>query len=338
MSVVVKRIHNIIPIIALTILIISIPLMMISHVKPLEIEKTTTLSKVNYNIKYNYMAKVKPSIVYDYEETIGPDKPLYTSLVENILLNITVDVKSPFKVNYFEGYALIRTFLGEKGEWLIKINESKTFITATNNTISIPINMTYIKNMINKVRSDIGILSGSYYLKVSPVFTIKTLLSNNKVISRKLVPTLTIDVGVGKGKIEFSNLTHYEEYSEEEKKVIPQQISLLGLTLPVSTTRNISYLLTISGASLLMFSILISRKKHRDMVNEIISKYGNFIIKASKVTLGSTKVYVDEFKDLVRIARVLGKPIIYSTENNVHTFMISDSNILYVYRVAENSK
>jgi len=113
---------------------------------------------------------------------------------------------------------------------------------------------------------------------------------------------------------------------------------LLGLTLPVSTTRNISYLLTISGASLLMFSILISRKKHGDMVNEIISKYGNFIIKASKVTLGSTKVHVDEFKDLVRIARVLGKPIIYSTENNVHTFMISDSNILYVYVVPKNGK
>lgn len=329
-----KGITRLLMVASLAIILVSIPLIVLSHVKPTQLREEVELFRIDYNIAYNYTAEVKPSIIYGYKkEVISMDQPLYTPLTRNILLDLKLNISSPQKIKTINGKANIKVVFGEEEGWSIVLSEINENITSNKTKIRIPIDMEYVKNIINEVKAELNIPISSYYIRIEPTITVTTVVTNGKIVGKTLEAPLKINLGSGRSKISFSGLEFSDAYEKKDERHITQYISLLGLTTTVLTARYISYVLAGVGTVLLVTSMVLSSRRPKNVVEDILSKYGNFIIRASRTVLGSQKIYVNDFSQLVKISRIVGRPIIYTAEGDVHRFVLVDSGTLYVYEL-----
>ncbi len=326
-----RRVKKIMYVAVVALIIATIPIIILSHARPAVVETELTRNQVSYTVKYHYLARVTPSIIYSYKDIVDTSYPLYTPLVKNITFNLTIDVKSKYGIARVNGKANIVVRLGEEKGWNISLSNISVTINESHTTVPIEINMSRIKNILNSVREELNIPAGNYYIAIEPRIKLETWSKNQAYASKTLEPTLMLKIGSGRGKILIDGLTYKDEYIDKYKKQDIQYISLLGLTIPVLTLRYISYILVVTSIGMALAHTLIFRDKKEFDVSSVLSKYGSYIVEASNVKLGTQIIKLKDFEELLRLSRVLNKPIVYVKANGNYKFLVVDYNIVYVY-------
>ncbi len=330
-----RKMKKAVYVIVIALIIITIPITILSHAKPAIIRVEQTRNHVLYTVRYDYLARVTPSIIYGYKDVVGTGYPLYMPLVRDITFNLTINVKSKYGIERINGKADVVVKLGEENGWNITLDNTSATINSSHTTIPIEINMTRIKSILNSVKEELNIPTGNYYVAIEPRIKIETWSKSQAHVSKILQPTLTLKIGSSRGKILIDELAYKDEYVDKYEEQSIQYISLLGLTVPVLTLRYISYILVVTSIGAAIAYTLIFRGKRELNVAEVLSKYGSYILKAKDVKLGTQIIKLKDFEELLRLSRILNKPIMYVEANNNHRFLVIDYNTVYVYEYSQ---
>ncbi len=319
-------------------LIVGVPLVIISHSSsPYRIIEKKTF-ELNYNTTYRYVAEVNKSIIYYNRETIGMDEPLYIPLTKslNFSINFNVDVKHDSIINN-KGLLELRIRLIEPEGWSILLYNKTYVINSTNEEINFTINITEIRDIISNIRKEIGSSSLEYDIEIDPLIKLSTRISKG-IIDRMIEPKLILKLDFQRNKILYDKLNFTDSYKKTDKEIVASTMSILGLAITVQNLRYISYGLILVGVASIILMMITRERTFTNVVESFIRKYDNIIIKASKITASSRKVLVKDFKELLRISRLLGKPIVYYKEGDSHIFTVIDAETLYILSLNDEGK
>ncbi len=333
-----KHVRNIIIVIMAVSLVIGVPLAIISHgTSPYKVTERNIV-QLDYNTEYMYNAYVNESIIYYNRDVIGMDEPLYIPLVKILRFNMSVTITSPFnEVLGSKGTMNLRIRLTEPDGWSILLNNTTYMINSTDTVVSFDINVSEIRDIIGNIRKEIGLSSLEYDIEIDPVIKTSTKLSN-MIVDRITEPKLVLTLDFQRNKIVYNELNFTDTYKKTERQVTPAMFSILGFTSTIQNLRYTSYALILAGVASALFIMITREKMLSSVVDSFIRKYDNIIVKATKITSSSRKVLIKDFRELLRISRLLGKPIVYYKEGDSHVFTVIDAETLYVLSLNDEGK
>ncbi|RLG80097.1 MAG: hypothetical protein DRO13_04575 [Thermoprotei archaeon] len=297
-------------------------------------EPYVTLQEVTYRYKkvsmfsgYYYL---KPNRIYDNcTISIGSELPMYLNLVEGINLSYSYRVEEAEALGDVE----LNVFLKHPDGWSKKYIEKKlNFENYTGISLYIDLNNAsqYMESLCRELGQKL-----SFFDVVVDVHANHSVKVGTLVVLDTNSHRISFAIDIARNRIDVDGALAYEVPEEQKKNLsIPQK--LFGLD--VGTVRSISTLITsvgvITSGALLVFR---SRTSSRTFVNVIDSKYGNIIISAEDPPLlrNDRIVQVSGIEDLVKVARLLEKPIIKYIDNDNCTtlYIVATSDYTYVFKV-----
>ena len=312
-------------------LIMGVPLAIIAHsTSPYKVVEKDEI-RLDYNTRYKYIALVNKSIIYYNRDIIDMNEPLYIPLTRTLNFTMKFTVDSPLnEIRGTRGLVNLRIRLTEPEGWSILLNNTTYTIDSMDSTIKFSVNISEIRNIIGSIRKEIGSSSLEYDVEIDPIIKTSTLLQSN-VIDRIIEPKMTLVLDFQRNKIIYDNLNFTDTYKKASRQVVPETLAILGLTsITVQDLRYVSYALIISGVLSALLFIVMREKKLVNIVDALLHKYDNIIVRATSVTSSSRRVLVKDFRELLRISRLLGKPIVYYKEGSSHIFTVIDAETLYI--------
>ena len=309
-----------------------------THQLPTSETQTTTLCTYQHTATYDYIAQLKPNIIYN-KTTLTPNEgTLYTAIVEQINLTFTYDFTStPKPTNQTTTYETAvqiespgkwppRTLSDSEIDEMVNLNRDLNF--------SMQINNTRIKQFVEAIDKEIygTTRSTNYNINIKPKIHV-TANVTTQTIDETFTPELTVafKTDAEKGNyITIENLNQAKPGRITETEEIP---------LPhVQFQRTASYIATAATTIALAISaFLYIRYKPAPPPTKIIEKltapYKELIAKTTqKPPETKTTIEMENLEDLAKIAEILARPILHTTEAKEHTFYIIDNNTKYQHK------
>ena len=299
-------------------------------------EETTTNTRCRYlsTANYDYTAIMEHNTVYNNVTILGPGEgTLYTKILRQINITLVysfyVSLPSNLRINYYLTQTLRTT--------AFSYQISKTTPTTTNQTtiqITIPpITKTQLDQIIQKLSSEIGISSSSYYsLDITPTFTINATTTAGQ-INQTFAPTLTVQFQ----HTDQGDITTIGDLYQTNPGTITETETTTNED--VITQRYASYILISVSVAGLFFSSYFHQQikpktKAQPTLEKIIAPYKDMIIEAAeppKTTPETTIINVQNIKELAKTAEILARPIIL-TRTPQPTLTIIDQNTQYQHK------
>ncbi len=282
----------------------------------------------------SYDIMVKPSVIYDNATVIGPNKPLYTRLIEAV--NVTYEHSTQSLVGELVRelgtYGVTMTLSSGRG-WSKTVKMvPKTAYEGTYSGV-IVIRMGEIMRLIDKLEQETGLASSTYTLTLDVVTDSTLLIEGEGEKSNTYTTSAVLQIKLGEGKMYIKSEGTSSEVSEDRLISHENTLKILGAEVPVASLRKYSILaLTTSMIGLLTITLYPGKRQR-----EPDRKYSDVIIDGNPKWLTSLPVVeVTSLKDLVNLAKGSGKPIIRSTKNEgdltIKTYTLLDGGVIYVHK------
>ncbi|MEM0057889.1 MAG: DUF5305 family protein [Candidatus Bathyarchaeia archaeon] len=303
------------------------------HQTPTEETVTQILCTYTSTATYDYTAILQtPNIIYNNKTTLKPEDqtPIYTRLTRQINLTLTYNFEASLPAETQITYTITQTL--KTTAWTHQIYMEPT--TTTNQTqIQItlpPIIKVELDQIKNKIDSETGTTTTTYTLEITPTFTVKANTSAGQIY-QTFTPTLTVTFQ----RTEKGEITSLEPLQQTKTGRITQNQTI---THPEAINqRYMAYGLTAITLSGLAFSIYFHNKTKpktpKKPIEKLMAPHKNLIAETTqKPPTTPTTIEVKTLEDLAKIAEILAKPILHTTEADQHTFYIIDNNTKYQYK------
>jgi hypothetical protein len=295
-------------------------------------EETTINTLCSYisTATYDYTAILEHNTIYNNITILKPNEgTIYTKITRQINLTLTYTFQATIPADTAITYSLIQTL--KTGTLSHQINT--TTQTTTNQTqiqITIPrIIKGELDPIIAKLATETGVSTSTYYsMDITPTFTI---LANTTAgqIHELFTPTLTIEFQhTDQGDITTIGDLYQTKAGEiTENQTITRQ--------DVINQRNASYILTtISVAGLFFSSYFYTKTKPptlpKKQIEKLIASHKELIAKTTQQPPETkTTIEMETLEDLAKIAEILARPILHTTDGEEHTFYIIDGDTKY---------
>jgi flagellar basal body-associated protein FliL len=318
-----------------------------THQLPTQETQTTTLCTYIHKGTYRYVAELKPNLIYN-KTTLTPEDnaTLYTTIVKYINLTFTYT----FNINPQPENILIEhqiTFQIESpGKWpsrTLKPEEAQEMLQLSGNlNWTMQVNITRIRQFVEAIDKEIfgATRSTTYNININPKIHVEANITTQNTIKKldeTFTPKLTIafKTDAEKGNyvaIENLNQTKPGKITETQQIPIPQ----------VQTQRTASLTATAITASALTASAILymfkkpptpPEKATEKQLKKLIDPYKELIAKTTqKPPETENTIEMETLEDLAKIAEILARPILHTTEAQEHTFYIIDNNTKYQYK------
>jgi len=333
-----KKLINALLISFITLSIVSILVAYQTHATPLEQKIVTPLyTYANYGT-YSYVASLKPNIVYDNKTTLEPGEgPVYRRITNYVDINFTYTFEGSLPTNLTIQYQL--TEYVETPQWTKTIYElPRRTITAngTETTLtinSIPfINVSSVFDLVKAVQADTGLSISAYSANIRIEMYIEAE-TNERVINESFSPTLKMEFESSREEGDVISISGLE-HSKSDQITKTETIYYSW----VKSQRDISIVLStaiFSGLIIVTWMFMTTRPhkppKPEKLLEDFIAPYEEIIAETiqepsvEKPRLAPvTTIIVETMEDLVKIAEILGKPIL-------HTYQPPENHIFYVF-------
>ena len=299
-----------------------------------------TLCSYQHTATYNYVAKLKPNLIYN-KTTLNPSEgTLYTAIVEYI--NLTF--KYAFTCNpQPENIAInhqTEIQIESPGKWLRTLQpaEAQEILKITGNlNWTMQVNITKIRQFVEAIDKEIygTTRSTTYNIKIKPKIHVKanvTTQAIDEIFTPELIVAFKTEAEKGNYiAIENLNQTKPGKITETQQIPIPQ----------VQTQRTASLTATAITASALTASAILymfkkpptpPEKAAEKQLKKLIDPYKELIAKTTQPPETENTIEMETLEDLAKIAEILARPILHTTEAQEHTFYIIDNNTKYQYK------
>lgn len=308
--------------------------------------RTVTLALYMHKAFYDYLAELKPNVIYN-KTVLKPDEGvLYTSLTNRINVTFTYVFASnpnPEKLNVSMERLVAK--IESPGRWVKYLQETEivellNFRGSVNFTLEI--NCPAIRNIAYAIDKELGMYSSSYNIYVMPSINVEAVLAGRNV-RETFTPQLTV---VFKSTTDKGSYISLEGLNQTENREIKETIEVRYPD--VELQRNASYATTAAMVSGLAVSTVLyfrsSRKAKKESseiakTEKVAEEYKDVIIEAARLPPETrTTIDVKSLGDLVKIAEVLTKPILKAENGEYLVYYIMDGEVKYQYVIQRKSK
>ena len=327
----------------------------------IEVDSNLSCTQSGATGEFGYIIYLKENSLFDTEtlepplvtpftppppKTVRPGELLFSKLVDRMDVTFYYKFKSDKPVRELTNEITINAILENPGVW------SKTLVLVPRTkksgdfSIGFPLDVNYVLEMIEAIRSETGVPAESYNLTIkADVHTIAQTDFGpiDEVFSQ------TLSTALGKGTLEWNEeLVASTPGSIETSVMIPNPNKYLGLS--VSGVRNLSAAVAGIFFLLLLFSIMLYVKLKPAELSQIErealrtrKKYGERMAEAmSQTPVEDEKtISIGSMEDLIKVADELGKPVIHQapgTPEEAHAYYVFDGATRYQYLLAPDSK
>jgi len=311
-----------------------------THQLPTSETQTTTLCSYQHAGTYNYVAELKPNIIYNKTTLTPGEGTLYTAIVNQINLTFTYTFKCDPKPSITTIHPEIAILLESPGKWPPKTlsnTEAQEILQLSGAlNFSLQINGTKIKEIVNLIDAETGTRSTAYNINIKPTIHLianVTTETTVKTIDETFTPELTVafKTEAEKGNyIAIENLQQTKPGALTETQQIPLQ--------EVEFQRTTSYMATAATAIALAVSAFLYIRYEpapppTKIIEKLIAPYKELIAKTTqKPPETKTTIETESLEDLAKIAEILARPILHATDDKEHIFYIIDNNTKYQHK------
>ena len=282
-----------------------------THELPTEDIETTTLLTYKHVGTYDYTAKLSSNVIYNQTELKPGQGTLYTEITEYINTTFSYTFESSQESNITIEYKIDVILPSWSKAFNIvpqtKLNSVGNSTKFSNNHL---VNITSLQELKGIVEQETRIRVTDYNVTIRP--EIHTIASNNiATIDGYFTPTMTMTFrhGTPEGNyISITGLEHTTPYAITDTKKIP----LRG----VMNQRYASYVfcaITLSALVATTWAYTRTLKpslKPKKPMEEIIAPYEEIIVEITGEPPSGQTAMVKTLEDLVKVADLLGKPVL----------------------------
>ena len=317
--------------------IISVLTIYYTYQFPMYKTQTTTLCTYQHMGKYDYIAQLKPNIIYGNKTTLTPNEgTLYTAIVKQINLTFTYVFNCNPKPEKTTINHQITIQVESPGRWTKKLSDAETqetFELCNSLNFSMQINCTKIRELVDSIDKETGTRSSTYSIQIKPEIHVTANVAT-RTINEIFTPGLTIAF---KSEAEKGNYIDIENLNQIKPGAITETRRVF---LPwVQTQRTATYMATaLITIALIISAFLCIRYKPpvppEKMIEKLTAPYKELIAETTqKPPETETTIEVETIEDLVKIAEILAKPILHVSFNKTNLFYVLDMDIKYQFKV-----
>ncbi|MEM3069198.1 MAG: DUF5305 family protein [Nitrososphaerales archaeon] len=297
------------------------------------IYKTTVLGTYQHDGKYDYIAQLKPNIIYN-TTTLTPkdDGILYTNIVSYINITFTYTFTSNPEPTNLTLQHQVSVQLESPGRWArnLTVIETQEILQLTDDlNFTIQVKPNDIAQLKEKIDNETGISSTNYRINIRPTIHI-TANTTASTIEDTFNPQLTVafveDPALGRYIAIWPLKTSIEKIIQTEQVLQPG----------VANLRIASIIFAIASASGLTIAtgFYIKTKPKGKTIAKIIAPYKEIMAETTqKPPETNMTIEMKTLEDLAKVADTLNKPILYLKEEKENTFYVIDGQTTYQYRI-----
>ncbi|MEM1589747.1 MAG: DUF5305 family protein [Candidatus Bathyarchaeia archaeon] len=313
--------------------ILSILAVYAVHQTPTEETVSQTLCTYTSTATYDYTAMLQtPNIIYNNKTTLKPEDqtPIYTRLTRQINLTLTYTFNASLPAETQITYTITQTL--KTTAWTHQIHAVPAQTTSqTEIQIKLPpIVKAELDQIKSRIDTETGTTTAAYTLEITPTFTVEANTSAGQ-IHQTFTPTLTVTFQ----RTEKGEIINLEPLQQEKTGCITQSQTIT--CSEAINQRYMAYSLTAIALAGLAFSAYFHNKTKpkttKKSIEKLMAPHKDLIAETSqKPPTTETTIEVKSLEDLAKIAEILAKPILHTTEADQHTFYIMDNNVKYQYK------
>jgi hypothetical protein len=308
------------------------------HQLPTYETQTTTLCTYQHKGTYDYVAALKPNIIYNKTVLSPGEGTLYTAIVEYINLTFAYAFTCNPQPETITINHQTEIQIESPGRWpprILSPSEAQDILQLTGNLSFVAqINCTMVRQFVEAIDKEIygTVRSTAFNINIKPKIHVTANLTT-QTIDETFTPQLTVafKTDAEKGNyIAIENLQQTKPGAITETQQIPLQW--------VQNQKTASYIATASTAIALTISTFLYIK-HKPappttkLIEKLTAPYKELIAKTTqKPPETQTTIETVSLEDLAKIAEILARPILHTTEAEEHTFYIIDNNTKYQYK------
>lgn len=330
-------------IVFLMLMLVSLTYLYHVHQQPILEKKTITVISYNHKAMYDYVAELKPNIIYNKTMLRRGEGILYVTLTERINISFTYIFSStpqPESVNVVMRDVTARIESPDKWTKVLQRGELVEFLNFRGSiNFTLEVNCTLLKQMVSAIDKELGVYSSSYNIYIVPEILVDVRIAGRSV-SEVYMPQLTIAFKAGADKGGYISLEGLEHVQSREVK------DVVEISHPeVENQRILSYVATTLTTVGLTTLILVyhratghARKKLVDAKIERMVREHKDIIVEALMPLPEVQAVVDvkSLEDLVKVAEILAKPVLKAMDGEREVFYVVDGSIKYQYKARES--
>lgn len=346
-----RTVINVLLIIFTILVVISSLMVYYTHQLPIEKKRVDTLYAYKHYGKFDYLATLKPNIIYE-KTTLGPDEgTIFTRITEGIKFNLTYTFQGTKSANLTVQYNVSESMETSQLQRRIGEIQQKTVnITGTSANLYIndipPINVSSVQDLVNNIERETGMSVVDYNVTITTQMYI-TANTTDGLINESFNPKLTMKF---KSSLSKGDVILIEDVEHEKTGKITSTNTIYQPW--VNTQRYISYALSIlsfPGLSLTIWAFALSRPtktmRPEALIEDVIEPFREIISETTEEpefkkhpSMPTTTISMKTLEDLVKVADILVKPIVHARKPpETHIFYVIDETIRYEYKMAESS-
>lgn len=296
---------------------------------------------------FSYSAPAPPGI-YD-TDAVQTGEPIFRRLITLVTVNFDYRFEADQADNLAGTYRLMAEISNSSGwKWAIELQPETAFSGPTFTTSSV-VDLSRAQALIDSVEQQTGLPPQQYTLTIAPMVVISGSLADQS-LRDAFSPRLVFQLDNLQMQL-VSNSSGTADAADPLKpsqpgllkraREAPNTLSLLGLTLQVSTARQVAVLGGVLAlAGMLGLGLLMFQAGHGDEIARIQAKYGPLLIAVRNNDLAASGrvIEVASIDDLVKIAERDGRMILHQADGSSHHYFIQDNNLTYRYQAGISSQ
>lgn len=316
--------------------LVSLTGLYLTHSTPIEEKETVTLASYQHEGRYDYVAELKPNVLYENRPTLGPGEgTLYLKMIEN--LDVTFHYR--FICDNLEGITVeydTTLELVSPDKWVSDVGEILGNPTGSTTdpefSIEFPIDISRIESRAGAIEIETGTSSSRYDLKIKPAIHVVAETAVG-TIREDFIPELTVSLkygGAEGSQVTMSDLVSTRSGAIQRTETIRHP--------EVEGWRHIFYALSaVAVVGLVITGWGYARtgpKRPEKEIEEIIAPFEENILEvAEEPSSGArmTSVSMGSLEDLVNVGVGLGKPVLFVRRTNA--FYVLDGQVRYEFRL-----
>lgn len=293
--------------------------------------------------RFSYSAVAPPGL-YD-GNTVATGAPVFRRLITRV--NVVFDYHfQAEQARDIAGTTRLDAVLASNNGWQRTFElQGETSFRGARAQLAGVLDLGRLQAVLDGVEQQTGVASTQYRLSLAPTVVVSGTLAG-QALQETFAPQLVflldplqmqLAPDQGRAGETTDPLKPTQRQTLRQAREIPNTISLLSLSLPVSIARSLSAI----GLALTLFSIaivglVVVRRAHANEAAQIQSRYNALLVNVrdSDLLAGRRLVQVAKIDDLARIAERGGRMILHEAAGDEHRYFIQEEDVVYHYRSA----
>jgi hypothetical protein len=290
--------------------------------------------------RFSYDAVVPGGTGVYGSTTVKTGQPLFTKLVHSVRFHFTYAFDSSAQHAVGGTIALDAVVSSSSGWKRTLVLTAPQAFTGDHATVAGVLTFAPLLALLKEVDTLTNVVGGTYSLTLAPHVAVHGVAAGNGV-KEQFAPQLPLTLDANELQLQSGSATGpsaatvlTQTTGGSGTVMSASRISLLKLHLSVRLARSIALFGGAAALIAFLVALLLARKSRPAGEHDLIRReYGDLIVDVASLPSNSTAntVRATSFDGVSRVAEQSGHVIMHVERNGIHTYVVEDGGVFYVY-------